>query len=63
MKNLFCFVLISLFFFSRDLNFRIIILPIEEKVIVKENDGKYIFKILISWRIEMIEYVLNCLIF
>ena len=62
MKNLFCFVLIS-FFFSRDLNFRIIILPIEEKVIVKENDGKYIFKILISWRIEMIEYVLNCLIF
>ena len=62
MKNLFCFVLISLFF-SRDLNFRIIILPIEEKVIVKENDGKYIFKILISWRIEMIEYVLNCLIF
>ena len=62
MKNLFCSVLISLFF-SRDLNFRIIILPIEEKVIVKENDGKYIFKILISWRIEMIEYVLNCLIF
>ena len=62
MKNLFCFVLISLFFFC-DLNFRIIILPIEEKVIVKENDGKYIFKILISWRIEMIEYVLNCLIF
>ena len=62
MKNLFCSVLISLFF-SRDLNFRIIILPIEEKVIVKENDGKYIFKILISWRTEMIEYVLNCLIF
>ena len=62
MKNLFCFVLISLFY-SLYLNFRIIILPIEEKVIVKENDGKYIFKILISWRIEMIEYVLNCLIF